>query len=225
MNKSSAPALATRFRGFLPVVIDLETGGFNSATDALLELAVVFLQMEDQGSLALKNSLSYHVKPFAGANIESASLAITGIDPYHPLRPALSEDEVLKRIFQEVRRELRETGCHRAILVGHNAHFDLGFLNAAILRTRIKRNPFHPFSCFDTVTLAGLAYGQTVLSKAAAAAGLPFDPASAHSARYDAECTAQLFCRIVNLWQGIFMAQTQDWADLEDDADADLALD
>ncbi|HLF63666.1 MAG TPA: exonuclease domain-containing protein, partial [Saprospiraceae bacterium] len=95
---------------------------------------------------------------------------------------------------------MKKHHCKRAILVGHNPSFDLGFLNAAVERCRIKRNPFHPFSTFDTVTLGGLAYGQTVLSRAVTAAGLAWDEKQAHSARYDAERTAELFCIIVNRW-------------------------
>ncbi|MHB1799788.1 MAG: ribonuclease T, partial [Vulcanimicrobiaceae bacterium] len=66
-----------------------------------------------------------------------------------------------------------------------------------------KRSPFHPFSCFDTVSLAGLAYGQTVLARALQAAGIEWDAAQAHSAVYDAERTAELFCTIVNRWQSL----------------------
>jgi len=130
--------------------------------------------------------------------LDPASLAVTGIDPYHPLRPALPEKDALQRIFREVRQALRAYGCRRAILVGHNAAFDLAFLNAAVARSDVKRNPFHPFSCFDTATLAGVALGQTVLAKAVVVAGMEWDSSSAHSAAYDAELTAELFCRICN---------------------------
>jgi ribonuclease T len=77
-------------------------------------------------------------------------------------------------------------------------------MNAAVARTGIKRNPFHPFSCFDTATLAGVAYGQTVLSRAALAAGLDWESESAHSATYDAERTADIFCAICNQFRPIF---------------------
>lgn len=187
-----------RFRGFLPVVVDVETGGFNAATDALLEIAAVMIEIDPAGNLRRGESHSFHVQPFAGANIEPAALAVTGIDPYHPLRPAIPERDALQRIFREVRAGVRATNCRRAVLVGHNAAFDLGFLNAAVTRTDMRRNPFHPFSCFDTATLAGVALGQTVLAKAAVVAELDWDPASAHSARYDAERTAELFCQIAN---------------------------
>ena len=196
--------IARRFRGFLPVVVDVETGGFNSQTDALLEIAAVMLVMLDDGSIALGETHRYHVKPFAGANMEPASLDIIGIDPHHPLRPAIDERDALQRIFREVRRELRATGCTRAILVGHNAFFDLNFVNAAVERSGIKRNPFHPFSSFDTATLAGVALGQTVLARALEAAGLPWDPNEAHSASYDAQRTADLFCAIVNRYRSVY---------------------
>ena len=193
--------MGQRFRGFLPVVVDVETGGFNSRTDALLQIAAVTLRMDAGGYFERDQTLSRHVAPFEGANVEAASLAVNGIDPWHPLRPAVSEGQALGDIFKEIRRAVRENECTRAILVGHNAAFDLSFLNAAVERASIKRNPFHPFSNFDTVTLAALAYGQTVLSRAAKAAGLEWDDASAHSATYDAERTADLFCSVLNQWQ------------------------
>jgi ribonuclease T len=194
-------AIATRFRGFLPVIVDVETGGFNAQTDALLEIAAVLLRMDELGFLYPFRTVACHVEPFPGAKLEPASMAVNGIDPYHPFRQAVPETEALHTIFREVRRELRETGCNRAILTGHNAFFDLAFVNAAVTRNAIKRNPFHPFSNLDTVTLAALAYGQTVLARAAAAADMPWDTSEAHSAIYDAERTAELFCKIVNRWK------------------------
>ena len=136
--------------------------------------------------------------------MDPASLAVNGIDPDHPLRPAIDERDALQRIFRAIRAVVRENRCQRAILVGHNAAFDLGFLNEAIERSAIKRNPFHPFSCFDTATLCGVAFGQTVLARAVAAAGFEWDEDSAHSAAYDAEITADLFCEIVNRFRPVF---------------------
>ncbi|MBT8098179.1 MAG: ribonuclease T [Gammaproteobacteria bacterium] len=198
--------MSDRFRGFLPVVVDVETGGFNWKTDALLEIAAVLIDSADDGTLKRGETIRYHVKPFAGANMEPASLAVNGIDPDHPLRPAIDEKEALQHIFREVRRAVREASCTRAILVGHNSFFDLSFLNEAIERSSIKRNPFHPFSSFDTATLCGVAYGQTVLSRAVKAAGLPWDEDSAHSAAYDAEVTADVFCDVVNRFKSTFEA-------------------
>ena len=213
--------IADRFRGFLPVIVDVETGGFNCKTDALLEIAAVLVDPQEDGTLLRGETIRYHVKPFAGANLEPASLAVNGIDPDHPLRPAIDERDALQRIFREVRRAVRENGCTRAILVGHNAAFDLGFLNEAVVRSAIKRNPFHPFSSFDTATLCGVAYGQTVLARAVKAAGLTWDEDSAHSAAYDAEITTDVFCDIVNRFQPLFTSiKPQDWS--EKDGDSEL---
>ncbi len=196
-----ASTIATRFRGFLPVVVDVETGGFDCNRHALLEIAAIPLLMDENGSLAPGATLHAHVAPFPGAELDPRSLDLTGIDPDNPLRGALSERAALDHIFNGVRQAVREASCNRAILVGHNSGFDLGFLNAAALRVAHTRNPFHPFSSFDTVALAGLAYGQTVLAKAVDAAGLSWDARQAHSAIYDAEITAALFCTIVNRWR------------------------
>ncbi|WP_291221744.1 ribonuclease T [Dokdonella sp.] len=195
------PRIADRFRGFLPVVVDVETGGFDAERDALLEIAISIIGMDEAGFVHAAPVISTHVIAFPGANIDPRSLEITGIDPDHPFRNALEERAALEHVFAPVRKAMRQAECQRAILVGHNASFDLGFLNAAVRRTGHKRNPFHPFSSFDTVTLAGLAYGQTVLGRAVAAAGIAWDGNQAHSAVYDTECTAELFCRIVNRWK------------------------
>jgi len=212
--------ISDRFRGFLPVIVDVETGGFNCRTDALLEIAAVLLDPQEDGTLLRGETIRYHVKPFEGANMEPASLAINKIDPDHPLRPAIDERDALQRIFREVRRAVRESGCSRAILVGHNASFDLGFLNEAVARSAIKRNPFHPFSSFDTATLCGVAYGQTVLARAVKAAGLTWDEDSAHSAAYDAEITTDVFCDIINRFQPLFTSITpQDWSEVDEAAE------
>ena len=206
---AAIPAMRDRFRGFLPVVVDVETGGFISATDALLEIAAVLIEIDAEGRLVRGATHRQHVRPFAGGRLDPASLAVNGIDPYHPLRIASTESDALGAIFGEVRRAVREEQCTRAILVGHNASFDLGFLNAAVARAGIRRNPFHPFSCFDTATLAGVAYGQTVLSRALQAAGLGWDSGEAHSAAYDAERTADLFCMVCNQFQPLYEAAAE----------------
>lgn len=200
-NAPGVHDIAKRFRGFLPVVVDVETGGFNADRDALLEIAAVLLRMDADGLLRPASTLSCHVEPFPNARLDPKALAFNGIIPDHPFRDALPEREALKQILDPIRKEVKITGCTRAILVGHNAFFDLGFINAAVMRTGYKHSPFHPFSTFDTVSLAGLAYGQTVLAKAVAYAGLEWDNQAAHSAIYDARLTAELFCRIVNQYR------------------------
>jgi ribonuclease T len=193
--------MAERFRGFLPVVVDVETGGFDPERHALLEIAAVVVRMDADGFVHPEPVVSTHVEPFEGSLLDPRSLEITGIDPGHPFRAALPERAALDHVFKPVRQAVRDAGCQRAILVGHNAAFDIAVLNAAIRRTAHKKSPFHPFSCFDTVTLGGLAYGQTVLSRAVEASGRAWDSREAHAAIYDAERTAELFCNIVNRWK------------------------
>ena len=211
MTRDEITSIDDRFRGFLPVVVDLETGGFTPHTDAILELAGTLIQMSSDGYLSISDTYSFNIKPFDGANIEASSLEFTGIDPDHPFRGAVDEKTALSDFFQIIKKEIRNNGCTRAILVGHNAHFDAAFLNAAVTRCNIKKNPFHPFTYFDTATLAGLAYGQTVLAKACQEANIDFDNSRAHSALYDAERTALLFCKIVNRWRELEYEYNKDF--------------
>ena len=200
-------SIAGRFRGFLPVVVDVETGGFNAATDALLEIAAITLRMDESGLLQPGETHACHVQPFPGANLDPKSLAFNGIDPDHPFRMALPENDALKTISAPIRKAIKASGCSLPILIAHNAFFDRGFINAAVQRSGFKNSPFHPFSTFDTVSLAGLAYGQTVLARAVQAAGLQWDSSQAHSAIYDTQKTAELFCAIVNQWREFSPAQ------------------
>jgi ribonuclease T len=195
--------VARRFRGFLPVVVDVETAGFDPARNALLEIAAVLVRINDEDRWVRGETLHAHVQPFEGAKLDPAALQFNGIDPYHPFRMALTEKEALDKIFKPVRQEIEKQGCTRAILVGHNAFFDLSFVKAAADRCKIKRTPFHSFTTLDTATLSGLVYGQTVLARAAQAAGLEWNSSRAHSALYDAELTADLFCTIVNRWDAL----------------------
>lgn len=193
--------LAQRFRGYYPVVIDVETAGFNAKTDALLEIAATLLTMDDEGNLIPEQTLHFHVEPFEGANLDASSLAFNGIDPFNPLRGAVPEREAITEICKAVRHAQKAAGCQRSVIVAHNAAFDQGFLNAAIERLNFKRSPFHAFVSFDTTSLSALALGQTVLAKACQQAGIAFDNKEAHSALYDTERTAELFCFIVNKWR------------------------
>jgi ribonuclease T len=201
---TDAPTIARRFRGFLPVVVDVECGGFNPATDALLEIALVLIEMDASGNLVRGATHAAHVEPFPGANIEKAALEVNGIIVDHPLRLALPEREALEKVLKPVRQAVSERGCTRALLVGHNAHFDLSFVNAACGRTSYKRNPFHPFSVLDTASLGGAVLGQTVLKRAMDVAGLGYDAVEAHSAIYDAERTADLFCLLINQLRPVY---------------------
>jgi len=194
--KNNPLRMKDRFRGFMPVVVDIETAGFDAKKHAVLEISVVLIEIED-GAFIPKKSLFEHVLPFEGAELDPASLAFNQIDPFQPLRYAVDEKTALEHLFKPIHEALKKTQCQRAVLTGHNAWFDLLFMNEATKRANLK-SPFHAFTCFDTATLAGVMYGQTVLAKATLAAGIPFDTKEAHSAIYDAEKTAALFCKMLN---------------------------
>ncbi|MDT4330972.1 ribonuclease T [Methylomonas sp. MED-D] len=193
--------LGNRFRGYLPVIVDIETAGFNPKKNPLLEIAAIIVEPDEQGLLRITEKHQSNIIPFKHSELDEAALKFTGIDPYHPFRMAVDEKEALTKLFTPIKAAVKRNECKRAILVGHNPSFDVNFLNAAIERTNFKRSPFHPFSSFDTATLGALVYGQTVLAKIAQAAGLSWDNEKAHSALYDAEQTAELFCLIINRWK------------------------
>lgn len=197
MNQS----IATRFRGFLPVVVDIESGGVNPQTDALLEMAAISLKMDDNGIILPDQTYHYHIAPFDGARLDPESMAFNKIDVTHPFRFAIPELDALNDFFASISKECQDKQCSRAVLVGHNAWFDQHFLNAAVNRCNLTKSPFHRFTSLDTATLSALAYGQTVLAKAMEAAKIPFNTDHAHSALYDAQTTAQLFCTIVNRYK------------------------
>ena len=199
--ETPAIPLAQRFRGYLPVIVDIETAGFNPKKNALLEIAAVIVELNSNNDLEITERYSTHVVPFKNSELDASALKFNGIDPFHPFRMAIDEKDALDILFKPIRHAVKRNNCTRAILVGHNPAFDIGFLNAAIQRTQIKRSPFHPFSTFDTATLGGLAYQQTVLAKIAQTAGLEWDNEKAHSALFDAEKTAEIFCMIVNRWK------------------------
>lgn len=209
MTEQQKPIMAQRFRGYLPVVVDIETSGFDPKKNAVLEVAAVIITMDSSGFLAPGLTVSSHVNPFPGARLEAAALSFNKIDPFHPFRLAVDEKDALDKIFKPIRAAVRESGCTRAILVGHNPAFDIGFLNAAVERSGVKKNPFHPFGTFDTATLGGLVYGQTVLAKAVQASGVNWNNEEAHSAVYDAEQTALLFCTMVNRWQSLINLESE----------------
>ncbi len=193
--------LSKRFRGFYPVVMDIETAGFDAKKDAILEIAAITLSMNKSGLLSRDKTFHFHIEPFAGANLNPESLAFTGIKPDNPFRMAISEREALTSLFDAIQERCQAHDCQRAVMVAHNAMFDLGFIQAAMKRCKIEKSPLHHFTTFDTATLSGLAYGQTVLARAVEAAGITYDAQLAHSALYDAQITSELFCNIVNRWK------------------------
>ncbi len=201
--------MGKRFRGYLPVVVDIETAGFNPKKNPLLEIAAVIVELDEQNELVITERYASNIIPFKNSELDIAALKFNGIDPYHPFRMAVEEKDALDKIFTPIKAAVKRNDCSRAILVGHNPAFDISFLNAAIQRCQIKRSPFHPFSTFDTATLGGLIYQQTVLAKIAQTAGVEWDNNQAHSALYDTEKTAELFCMMINRWHKLERLEQQ----------------
>ncbi len=106
-----AALMSRRFRGFLPVVIDVETGGFNSRTDALLEIAAVFIDIDASGTL------SRGCHPQLPCAAVSGCATGPGLAERHRHRSlssvaaALPEREAIQRIFREVRHQLKAYDC------------------------------------------------------------------------------------------------------------------
>ena len=192
--------LKNRFRKYLPVVVDIETGGFDPNTNAILEIAITLI--EEKNNLFIPgNTHRFHIKPFEGSVVEKESLEFTKIKLDHPLRNAVEEIEALKDLFKIINVAKNKYECSRAILVGHNAHFDKSFLDASVIRNNIKKTPFHKFSVIDTVSLGVLATGQTVLARICEKLSIDYDNDEAHSAAYDTRVTAEVFCKIVNKYK------------------------
>ena len=188
-----------RFRKYLPVVVDLETGGFDPKTNAILEIAATLI-VKNEGTqlLDVGKTYRYHIEPYEGLVVEQESLDFTKINLNHPLRNAIAEKDALEELFKIINTERTANGCSRAILIGHNAHFDHSFLTEAVSRNNIKKSPFHPFSVLDTVTLGALHTKQTVLARICDVLNIDYDSKEAHSAAYDSDITAKVFCKIFN---------------------------
>ena len=194
--------LKDRFRKFLPVVVDLETGGFDAKKNAILEIAIQLID-EDNSRLILGDAHRYHINPFTGLIVDKDALEFLKLDLNHPLRIAVEEDYALKEAFKLIDKQRSKYECSRAILVGHNAFFDHSFILEACLRNKIKKSPFHPFSLIDTVSLGVLATKQTVLARICKELDIVYENKEAHSAAYDAMITAQVFCKIINNYDNL----------------------
>ena len=192
--------LKDRFRKYLPVVVDLETGGFDPIKNAILEVAITLIEEKDN-QLVVGETFRHHIEPFEGLIVEKESLEFTKINLNHPLRTAITEKDALADLFKIINKARSKYECSRAILVGHNAHFDSAFLNEAVKRNNIKKSPFHPFSVLDTVSLGAIASKQTVLARVCDELNIPYDSKEAHSAAYDSAVTAEVFCCVVNKYQ------------------------
>ena len=188
--------LAKRFRGFLPIVVDIETAGFDPDKNAILEIAVIFMDYQD-GKLMPIDTFHEHIIPEPGLALDEEALEFTKIIPDHPFRYAVSEKQMLQTLQEKIQLYCDQLNCSRAVLVGHNGQFDLSFIQAALLRQDIKML-LHRFLVFDTATLSAAFLGETVLARAVRRSGKPFDEKEAHGALYDATVTAELFSDLIS---------------------------
>ncbi|MDD6319227.1 MAG: exonuclease domain-containing protein [Succinatimonas hippei] len=191
--------ISKRFRGFLPVVVDVETAGFDPEKNALLEVAAMPLALNDKGIMVPGEIFSANIRPFEGSVLVEENLKFLGIDPYAADRNIQDEKESITALFRFVHRAVKAAHCKKALLTGHNGSFDLGFVNAAGRRAGLeKKNPFHPFTVLDTSTVGALVFGHTVLAKACMGAHINYEGKNAHGAAYDTKVEAELFCAAYN---------------------------
>ena len=188
--------LSKRFRGFLPIVVDIETAGFDPNKNAILEIAVIFMDYADT-VLVTTDTFHEHIIPEPGLILDPEALEFTKIIPDHPFRFAVSEKAMLASLRDKIQQQCALTGCSRAVLVGHNGQFDLSFIQAALIRQEMSML-LHRFLVFDTATLSAAFLGETVLARAVRRSGKPFDEKEAHGALYDATVTAELFAHLIN---------------------------
>ncbi len=77
--------LKNRFRKYLPVVVDIETGGFDPIVNAILEIAITLIE-EKENKFVPGETFRHHIQPFEGSIVEKESLEFTKIKLDHPLR-------------------------------------------------------------------------------------------------------------------------------------------
>ncbi|MGX7195394.1 PolC-type DNA polymerase III [Enterococcus olivae] len=155
------------------VVFDVETTGLSAVYDTIIELAAVKMHKGN-----VEASFDEFIDP--GHPLSSTTVNLTGITD-EMVRGSKSEEEVL-RLFREF--------SEGAILVAHNASFDMGFLNMSYKKYGIPEadNPV-----IDTLELARYLYpqykrfGLGVLSKKF---GVSLE--QHHRAIFDAEATGHL---------------------------------
>ena len=101
--------MKTKFRKYLPVVVDLETGGFTPSSDAILEIAITLINYDREFSVG--ETHRFHIDPFPGLKIHQDALEFTKINLEHPLRNAVSEQEALQSIFKIINQTIFFINC------------------------------------------------------------------------------------------------------------------
>lgn len=173
------------------VVFDTETTGLSARFDKVIELAAVKMR---QGTVLKKFDM--FIDP--GHRLSSTTINLTGITD-DMVRGSKSEKEVFE-LFQEF--------CGDSIIVGHNATFDVDFMNIGYTRHDLPtiKNPW-----IDTLPLARLLYPELKsfrLNRIAKLLNVELE--HHHRAIYDAEATGYIYFAMLKEAKEQFQVEFQD---------------
>ncbi len=161
------------------VVFDLETTGFNPVMNKIIEIGGVKVV-----NGVITERFSSFVNPQIPIPYEIEDL--TGINDGMVMEA---------KTIEEILPEFMEF-CQNAVMVAHNADFDMSFIKHNLRLQGIKKS----FTVIDTVALArNLLSGLSrfKLDTVAKALGVPLK--NHHRAVDDAECTAEIFIKLVHM--------------------------
>jgi len=161
------------------VVFDIETTGFSPVNNRIIEIGAVKVK---GGEIADK--FSAFVNPDVPIPFEIEKL--TGIND-SMVKDAPYIEQVLPEFL---------SFCEGAVLVAHNAGFDMSFIKENALRQGI----FRKFTCVDTLGIARILLphqGKHTLDAVAKAMGVSLE--NHHRAVDDAQATAEIFVKFIPL--------------------------
>lgn len=165
------------------VIFDLETTGLSNRLDEIIEFGAV--KMKDREVIDRKQ-LFVNPKRSIPAHISSLThINQSDVDAAKPI-----ED-----VFDDLKQWIGD-----AVLVAHNATFDVGFMNAA---ARKLGKPEFSNPVIDTLPLAHamLDLKRYRLGNVCRHYGVKYDGEGAHRADYDAEVLSQVLCHMLNAYK------------------------
>ena len=193
---ADGPGTALPLESATYVVVDLETTGLSPGSSSICEIGAVRVR-----ELELEERFETLVNP--RRPLPAAIAALTGIDP-RALRGA-------PPVELAVRRFLEFAGD--AVLVAHNARFDIGFLDREVERLTGRRIAA---PVVDTVWLARRVLADRVQRVGLASLAHFFGTATrpCHRALPDAEATAEILLALIGLAQERGAGTVAELADL-----------
>ena len=159
------------------VVFDIETTGFSPVNNRIIEIGAVKVK---QGEIAEK--FSAFVNPDVPIPFEIEKL--TGIND-SMVKDAPYIEQVLPEFL---------AFCQDAVLVAHNAGFDMSFIKENVLRQGLSRR----FTCADTLGIARILLphqAKHTLDAVAKTLGVSLE--NHHRAVDDAQATAEIFVKFI----------------------------